>query len=120
MKGFVNFSVMCIYHSRSPPLPRSVSIDSIVAVSDQAKKEISYAYKINPKRIDVIYPGADDKWSSVKIKNFSQIPKTKRIIRVIGRWQKYKNIHTISRMLKNANSKDLKGLYFIFIGKKIE
>jgi glycosyltransferase involved in cell wall biosynthesis len=95
-------------------------IDSIVAVSDQGKKEISYAYKINPKRIDVIYSGADDKWSSVKIKNFSQIPKTKRIILVIGRWQKYKNIHTISRMLKNANSKDLKGLYFIFIGKKIE
>lgn len=91
-------------------------LDSIIAVSAFGKKEISEAYGIPAQLISVIHQGTDDLWN-LEPKNLNIYGK--KIIVVIGRWQKYKNVQLVAEAISKANSNDLDGLFFIFLGKKI-
>jgi len=95
-------------------------LDAIIAVSEYGKTEISQAYKIDRKKITTIHGGTDDIWgsSSSGAESIYSKPDRKLIV-VVGRWQKYKNVQFVSRGLADANPKDLYNYYFVFVGKKI-
>jgi glycosyltransferase involved in cell wall biosynthesis len=70
---------------------------AIVADSEFASNEISTAYKIHHKYITKIYLGADSLWSELD----EEIKRDSNLVLIIGRWQKYKNIHTVINAFKN-------------------
>lgn len=86
---------------------------AIIADSEFALNEISSAYKIPNKYITKIYLGSDNLWG-VKL---DQIKKDMNLVLVIGRWQKYKNIHTIINAFKNFEIPKNQELLLKVIGK---
>lgn len=88
--------------------------DSIIAVSQFAAKEISLAYKIPLNFITVIYGGADNLWGQI---SHSQA-KDPCLVIVIGRWQSYKNLHSIINAFKNLELPNNPHLRLKLIGKK--
>jgi len=70
--------------------------DSIIAVSKFAANEISLAYKIPLKFITTIYGGADNLWGQID----QEISRDPNLVIVMGRWQKYKNLHTVINAFK--------------------
>lgn len=94
-------------------------LNLLIAVSEHGKKEISKAYGIPEKSISVMHPGTDDIWN-LKTKSgvLHKMP-GKKIILIIGRWQRYKNVQMVSKALAQSELKNLSGLYFVFVGKKI-
>lgn len=68
--------------------------DEIIAVSDFAKREIQSAYKIPAARIRVIGNGVDSFWHVVPTPIYQEVDQRNLIV-VMGRWQRYKNVHTI-------------------------
>lgn len=71
--------------------------DAIIAVSKFAASEISSAYKIPSRFITTIYGGADNLWGQVD----QEISRDPNLVIVMGRWQKYKNLHTVINAFKN-------------------
>jgi glycosyltransferase involved in cell wall biosynthesis len=67
------------------------NLSKVVAVSRLAKNEISDAYNICTDRIEVIPIGTDHLW------DLQDIPRQeeKNYILIVGRWQKYKNMHVV-------------------------
>jgi len=67
------------------------NLSKVVAVSRLAKNEISDAYNICADRIEVIPIGTDHLW------DLQDIPRQeeKNYILIVGRWQKYKNMHVV-------------------------
>lgn len=94
-------------------------LDAIIAVSEFGRNEISQAYGIEKELISVIHGGTDDMWQIQSKVASKYAKKGKKLIVVLGRWQKYKNVQLVSKALSEANSSDLNEYYFIFIGKKI-
>lgn len=94
-------------------------LDLIIAVSEQGKLEISKSYKIPHKLIKVMYPGTDDVWNLPVLNKREYKNYGRKIITVLGRWQVYKNIQTVSKALVNATKSELENYYFVFVGKKI-
>jgi glycosyltransferase involved in cell wall biosynthesis len=88
-------------------------LHSIIADSNFAVSEISEAYKIPLSRITKIYLGADNFW----IDNRKIIKERTSKIAVIGRWQKYKNIHTVVDGISELNSIDKAEIKVILVGK---
>lgn len=81
--------------------------DSIIAVSKFAAGEISSAYKIPLRFITTIYGGADNLWGQID----QEISKDPNLVIVMGRWQTYKNLHTVINAFKLhelANNLNLK------------
>lgn len=94
-------------------------LDAIIAVSEFGKNEISTSYGIPNELVKVMHGGTDDVWN-VNFENAINFSKAqKKLIVVVGRWQKYKNIHTIARAIVTAKPSDLEHFYFVFIGKKL-
>jgi len=86
---------------------------AIVADSEFASKEISTAYRIPYNYITKIYLGSDSLW-----KEFHEvIERDKNLVLVIGRWQNYKNIHTVINSFKNYEVFQNKKLRLKVIGK---
>lgn len=92
-------------------------LNSIVAVSEYGKKEISTAYGIPANLVSVIYPGTDDHWAIQE--NIYPRESKRKIVVVIGRWQRYKNVQTVSEALSKTHPEILKPFYFIFLGRQI-
>jgi len=94
-------------------------LDAIIAVSEYGKNEISDSYRIPKNLISVMHGGTDDVWEvrSKPPKNY--IRKNKKLIVVIGRWQKYKNVQLVAKALADAKQSELNEFYFVFIGKRI-
>ena len=90
-----------------------------MADSDFAVNEIHENYKIPTDKISKIYLGADNLWSksSEPVQNLDFDRKT---ILILGRWQKYKNIHTILKMIKYTNNSQILACNVIVLGKKVE
>ena len=80
---------------------------AIIAVSDFAANEISTAYGISSKSISTIHNGADNLWGAFE----KNLDKDLNSVVVIGRWQTFKNLHTIISAFKKfevPNNRDLK------------
>jgi glycosyltransferase involved in cell wall biosynthesis len=88
-------------------------LHSIIADSNFAVSEISEAYKIPLSRITKIYLGTDNFW----IDNREIIKERTSKIAVVGRWQKYKNIHTVVDGISELNSINKAEIKVILVGK---
>jgi len=66
-----------------------------------------------------MHVGTDDIWKT----NLNLATKHSRIgkklIVIIGRWQKYKNVQVVAKALAETKPSELNQYYFIFVGKKI-
>jgi len=93
--------------------------DVIFADSDFAVTEIHENYKIPFAKITKIYLGADNLWLklSEKPQNLDLDQKT---LLIVGRWQKYKNNHTIIEVIKKSNVPEIKNCNVIVLGKKVK
>jgi len=87
--------------------------DAIIADSAFGAKEISVAYKIPNRFITIIYVGADKFWD-LKIKQTKRDP---NLILVVGRWQRYKNLHTVINAFKKFEVPFNDKVRLIVIGK---
>ena len=70
--------------------------DAIIAVSEFAANEISTAYGVSLKSISTIYNGADNLWGKFE----ENLDKNLNSVVVVGRWQTFKNLHTIISAFK--------------------
>lgn len=90
-------------------------LDKIFAVSEFGKSEIESFYHIPKNRIDRIYPGADHLWNieATEIK----MNKSKLNILVVGRWQKYKNVHSILIAFSKLEDSLLENFHIFVVGR---
>ena len=86
---------------------------AIIAVSEFAVDEISTAYKIPVNYVSCIYNGADNLWENTT----ENLDKDLNSVLVIGRWQTYKNIHTVINAFKKFEMPTNKNLKLKVIGK---
>jgi glycosyltransferase involved in cell wall biosynthesis len=87
--------------------------DSIIAVSKFAADEISSAYKIPLRFITTIYGGADNLWGQID----QEISRDPNLVIVMGRWQTYKNLHTVINAFKNHELTNNLNLKIKIIGR---
>jgi glycosyltransferase involved in cell wall biosynthesis len=90
-------------------------IDRIFADSEFGINEIELNYRIPRARIDLIHLGSDHLWN-LKPKSIN-LDKSKINIAVIGRWQKYKNVHSILRAFVNLDSNLMSNFNIFLVGK---
>jgi glycosyltransferase involved in cell wall biosynthesis len=88
-------------------------LNSIIADSNFAVGEINAAYKIPTGKISRIYLGADNFW----IHSENSINKDPNKIAVVGRWQKYKNVHTVLDGVSELNSINGAKIKIVLVGK---
>ena len=88
-------------------------LNSIIADSNFAVGEINAAYKIPTGKISRIYLGADNFW----IHSRNSINKEPNKIAVVGRWQKYKNVHTVLDGVSELNSINGAKIKIVLVGK---
>jgi glycosyltransferase involved in cell wall biosynthesis len=74
---------------------------AIVADSKFAANEIELAYHIPLEFIKIIYLGSDNLWEQIT----ETVEKDLNSVVVIGRWQRYKNLHTIISSFKKFEIK---------------
>lgn len=92
-------------------------LSGIIAVSERAKKEISLNYRIPENRISVMLPGTDHLWAiEKKIPQDLFTSKDEKIILVIGRWQEFKNMHSVVDSIV-SNLEFYSSFKFVFLGK---
>jgi glycosyltransferase involved in cell wall biosynthesis len=90
-------------------------LDRIFADSEFGIKEIIEYYNIPRERINLVHLGADHLWD-IKPKRI-HLDKSKVNIAIIGRWQKYKNVHSILKSYLELNAPTKKNLHLFLIGK---
>lgn len=90
-------------------------LDKIFAVSDFGKSEIEIFYRVPKSRIDIIYPGTDHLWD-LKSKKIA-VDKSRCTIVIVGRWQKYKNVHSVLTALCHLEDSLLKNFHVVLVGK---
>ena len=86
---------------------------AIIAVSEFAANEISTAYNIPLKFVSTVHNGADNLWGKVD----ENVDKDLDCVLVIGRWQTYKNLHTVISSFKNFEIPNNKNLKLKVIGR---
>jgi glycosyltransferase involved in cell wall biosynthesis len=89
------------------------NFDAIVADSTFASNEIYQAYRIPKEFITTIYLGADNLWGVVE----EDFERDLNLVLVMGRWQLYKNLHTVINAFKKFEVPHNKGLRLKVIGK---
>lgn len=72
---------------------------AIIGDSEFAVKEIASAYNIPIDKISRVFLGSDNYWKF----NTAVFEKVSREITVVGRWQKYKNLHTAVNAISELN-----------------
>lgn len=91
-------------------------LDVIIADSFIGKKEIIENYKIPGKKIQIIHLGSDHLWQFATNIS-SELVTAHHHILIMGRWQKYKNVHSIIHAIKNSNDSRIKNSFVTVIGK---
>jgi glycosyltransferase involved in cell wall biosynthesis len=87
--------------------------DAIIADSNFASNEISEAYRIPIKFIKIVYLGSDNLWS-ISNRRYERDP---NLVVIVGRWQIYKNLHTVVNAFKKLEIPNNKNLNIFVIGK---
>jgi glycosyltransferase involved in cell wall biosynthesis len=77
------------------------------------------AYGIPKELIKIMHVGTDDIWKTSLNSVTKYSRKGKKLIVIIGRWQKYKNVQVIAKALAEAKPSEFNQFYFVFVGKKI-
>jgi glycosyltransferase involved in cell wall biosynthesis len=90
-------------------------LSAIYADSNFAVKEIATNYKIPSTKITKIFLGADTLWN-IESKNLIMDDSKVNIV-IVGRWQKYKNVHTIVTAIKQCDNPMIKKAQLWLIGK---
>lgn len=90
-------------------------LSAIYADSNFAVKEIATNYKIPTANITKIFLGADTLWN-IESKNMN-MDKSKINIMIVGRWQKYKNVHNIIAAIKQCDNPIIEKAQLWLIGK---
>lgn len=88
----------------------------IYAVSDFAVNEIISFYGVIPEAIEKIHIGTNSLWDK-EIIFLPGYDKFKLNILIMGRWQKYKNVHTIISAIKNSSIINTYDLQLYVVGK---
>jgi glycosyltransferase involved in cell wall biosynthesis len=91
-------------------------LDAIYADSDFGVTEITKAYNIPNKYITKIYLGADNMWNTLPTE-LNDFDRSRPTILIIGRWQKYKNIHSVLYAIHESNNELIKSCKIIVLGK---
>ena len=91
-------------------------LDKIFADSEFGIREISDYYNIPRSRITLIHLGADHLWK-IEPKEI-QINRSKLNIAIIGRWQKYKNVHSILKAYIDLDDVSKDRIHLFLIGKQ--
>jgi len=91
-------------------------LDAIYADSDFGVTEITKAYNIPNKYITKIYSGADNMWNTLPTE-LNDFDRSKPTILIIGRWQKYKNIHSVLYAIHESNNELIRSCKIIVLGK---
>jgi glycosyltransferase involved in cell wall biosynthesis len=86
---------------------------SIIADSKFAADEIELAYHIPIEFIKIIYLGSDNLWGEI----YDEIEKELNCVVIVGRWQRYKNLHTVINAFKKFEIPNNKNLRLKVIGK---
>ena len=86
-------------------------LKGIYADSDFARLEIANSYKIPISNIQKIYLGADE-LTQHDFKSM-ELPEVKRIV-IVGRWQVYKNLHTVLDSIR-INNYDLGKPFHVYL-----
>jgi len=86
---------------------------AIVTDSNFAANEITQAYKIPKKFIKTIFLGADNLWGVIE----EDIEKDLNLVLIMGRWQLYKNLHTVINAFKKLEVPYNKDLRLKVVGK---
>lgn len=94
------------------------NLDRIFADSEFGINEIEKFYNIPRERITLVHLGADHLWN-IKPKKI-QLNKSKVNIAIIGRWQKYKNVHSILKSYLELDALTKKRLHLFLIGKQLK
>ena len=87
--------------------------DAIIADSKFAASEIQHAYRIPREFITIIYLGTDNLWGKV----YEEVERDFNSVVVIGRWQRYKNLHTVIESFKKFEIPTNSNLKLKIIGK---
>ena len=88
---------------------------AIVAVSEFGATEISAAYNIPLKFISTVHNGADSLWGKFD----ESMDKDLDLVLIIGRWQTYKNLHTVISAFKKYEIPNNRNLKLKVIGKSV-
>ena len=91
-------------------------LDKIFADSEFGLLEISKFYKVPRNRIDVIFLGADHLWDLETLE--IDINTSKINLVVVGRWQHYKNIHSVLTAFLNLDKTFAEVFHIYLIGKQ--
>ena len=86
---------------------------AIIAVSEFAANEISTAYGVPLKSISTIYNGADNLWGKFE----ENLEKNLNSVVVVGRWQTFKNLHSIISAFKKFEIQNNRNLKLKVIGR---
>ena len=86
---------------------------SIIADSKFAAVEIEDAFRIPKEFIKIIYLGTDNLWGEI----YEEIEKDLNCVVIVGRWQRYKNLHTVINAFKEFEIQNNKNLRLKVIGK---
>ena len=86
---------------------------SIIADSKFAAVEIEDAFCIPKEFIKIIYLGTDNLWGEI----YEEIEKDLNCVVIVGRWQRYKNLHTVINAFKEFEIPNNKNLRLKVIGK---
>lgn len=90
-------------------------LQAIYAVSDFAANEISVSYRIPINKISKIYIGTDHLWS-LKEKSIKEFSNSTTSILILGRFQEYKNVHSILSAILLDNHNKLKKYRIYLVG----
>ena len=86
---------------------------AIIADSKFAAVEIEHAYRIPKEFITTIYIGADNFWGEIN----EEVERDLNCVVIVGRWQRYKNLHTVIESFKKFEIPINSDLRLKIIGK---
>lgn len=86
---------------------------AIIADSKFAAVEIEHAYRIPKEFITTIYIGTDNFWGEIH----KEVERDLNCVVIVGRWQRYKNLHTVIESFKKFEIPTNSNLKLKIIGK---
>lgn len=91
-------------------------LDRVFADSEFGLLEIEKFYRIPRVKIDTIFLGSDHLWNLNPVEIHLNSSKTNLVI--IGRWQHYKNIHSILQAFLNLDKHTAEKFHIYLVGKQ--
>jgi glycosyltransferase involved in cell wall biosynthesis len=91
-------------------------LDRVFADSEFGLLEIEKFYRIPRAKIDTIFLGSDHLWNLLPVEIHLNSSKTNLVI--IGRWQYYKNVHSILQAFLNLDEHTAEKFHIYLVGKQ--